>query len=408
MQPEFNGEMKSLVSMVSGQGRGPPVVGLDGNWACPTCQNVNYGVRTACNRCQMPKPVPGAVAPPAAAQCGGRKGPVAGVDGNWACSACGNVNFAVRDACNMCQRPKQMVAPAFPPAPPAGAAKAAGRGPVAGVDGNWGCTFCGNVNFAIRQACNRCQGPRPAPQPVHVVPPPQQHLALYTGGGAGGGSRGAPVVGVDGNWACSFCRNVNYGIRDACNRCQSPRPVAAAPAPQPARRPNGAPVAGLDGNWACGLCGNVNFAIREACNRCQAPKQDQELQQQPQQQEAEPPGGRPAGLAPVAGMDGNWACPQCRNVNFAHRVACNRCQAPMPGAPGRAPGRAPVAGVDGNWACPLCHNVNFGIREACNRCQLPKPLDEPLEAEELDPDAALIEQLMQPPEEEPAAKRLKS
>jgi hypothetical protein len=38
-------------------------------------------------------------------------------------------------------------------------------------------------------------------------------------------------------------------------------------------------------------------------------------------------------------------------------------------------GGAPVAGVDGNWACPTCGNVNFGIRDTCNRCQEPRPQD---------------------------------
>ena len=33
-----------------------------------------------------------------------------------------------------------------------------------------------------------------------------------------------------------------------------------------------APEAGVDGNWRCSACGNINFPIRENCNRCQAPK----------------------------------------------------------------------------------------------------------------------------------------
>lgn len=37
-------------------------------------------------------------------------------------------------------------------------------------------------------------------------------------------SEGPPVDGVDGNWKCNQCRNVNYQIRDVCNRCQAPKP----------------------------------------------------------------------------------------------------------------------------------------------------------------------------------------
>ena len=33
------------------------------------------------------------------------------------------------------------------------------------------------------------------------------------------------------------------------------------------------------------------------------------------------------------------------------------------------------AGVDGNWRCPQCANINFGSREQCNRCRYPKPAE---------------------------------
>merc|ERR1711972_1048289 len=78
---------------------------------------------------------------------------------------------------------------------------------------------------------------------------------------------------------------------------------------------------------------------------------------------------------PTSSRDGNWACPQCNNVNYAIRLSCNRCNAPKPEerpVPRRS-GRAPVAGVDGNWACPVCRNVNFATRSTCNRCGEAKP-----------------------------------
>ena len=54
------------------------------------------------------------------------------------------------------------------------------------------------------------------------------------GGGGGGGERaplttqdgrartdrrGLPLDGIDGNWKCEQCSNVNFGSRDKCNRC---------------------------------------------------------------------------------------------------------------------------------------------------------------------------------------------
>lgn len=108
------------------------------------------------------------------------------------------------------------------------------------------------------------------------------------------------------------------------------------------------------------------------------------------------PGGRRPGGAPVEGMDGNWKCPQCSNINFGQRDSCNRCQAPKPPpeyiaqreaivqatAPGSGGGSAggrgaPHAGVDGNWKCSGCGNVNFKWRESCNRCGTAKEIGNP-------------------------------
>ena len=34
-----------------------------------------------------------------------------------------------------------------------------------------------------------------------------------------------------------------------------------------------------------------------------------------------------------------------------------------------------ATGVDGNWRCPSCSNINFGSRDNCNRCRFPKPAE---------------------------------
>lgn len=373
---------------------GPPMAGVDGNWACSQCQNVNFQVREACNRCQAPKQreafgggffgafIGGKAAAPQFAFGGKGGAPVAGADGNWSCPACRNVNFAVREACNRCQAPKPVVA--------------SGKGgPVAGVNGNWACPACQNVNYAGRELCNRCQGPKPESTPdVSWICPICESQCLGEGCHACGLPRpdkfmgaeamllanvggGAPVAGLEGNWSCPSCQNVNFPSREFCNRCQWAKPTEAADAPMPR-----GPVAGQDGNWACPQCQNVNFPLREACNRCHAPKPQEGgfagyAPMQPEANWAPTPGKQP-----VAGYDGNWVCPQCQNVNFPAREACNRCQMPKPppqdygynGAPGGgapARGAAPVAGLDGNWACLVCSNVNFAVRAVCNRCQSP-------------------------------------
>lgn len=410
---------------------GPPVAGVDGNWSCTSCQNVNFPTRLSCNRCQAPKPGGQVADPPppshyqeAPAQ--RRSGPpVAGVDGNWACPACQNVNFPTRSTCNRCQTPNP--ADGLPPAPAFNSKKASGA-PIAGAEGNWQCEYCQNVNYPVRNACNRCQAPKPqAPQqraqyqhpsaqkgagPMRVAPPQRVPVPVPlpsqyhyppsqppAPGGGKGGKGGPPVAGVDGNWACPACQNVNFGVRDACNRCQTPKPYEDPHYSSTSTRPAGPPTAGENGNWACPLCQNVNFPERDKCNRCLLPRPAEQAPPGPPPQYYHAPAHRPgpparSGGPPVPGVDGNWACPACQNVNFGVREACNRCQGPKPQEqayhyppppqhhqqqgprPGCFPSGAPMVGVAGNWACPGCGNVNYAVREACNRCQTPRPEDE--------------------------------
>ena len=68
-------------------------------------------------------------------------------------------------------------------------------------------------------------------------------------------NKGAPQEGVEGAWRCTGCKNVNFGTRDSCHRCSTPKPpqhilderiwaIQSGQAPS-ARWPNGAPKEGV-------------------------------------------------------------------------------------------------------------------------------------------------------------------
>ncbi|KAL5721392.1 TATA-binding protein-associated factor 2N [Ranunculus cassubicifolius] len=96
----------------------------DGDWMCPntSCSNVNFAFLGVCNRCGSARPI--GASGTAAASGGRRRGrgaedsggrgrpaggaPTAGIFGpnDWPCPMCGNINWAKRTKCNICNTNK--------------------------------------------------------------------------------------------------------------------------------------------------------------------------------------------------------------------------------------------------------------------------------------------------------------
>jgi len=264
-------------------------------------------------------------------------------EGDWTCTACQNHNFASRAVCNRCQGPKDGFS-----------AEPAPRGPSGARDGDWMCPSCNNHNFAQRMACNRCQGPKPGMGGCPMgggyggkgmIMPMQQMQPM--GGGYGGGAPGGKGNFRPGDWSCTQCSNHNYSSREACNKCQAPKPMGGG-------APMGDGWGGCKGG--CGAYGGGKGGYGAS----------------PQQgfKGAGPARFSPYGVPAMAPMNpnmrpGDWMCPGCSNHNYASRENCNKCQRSK---------NLPPNFREGDWMCPACTNHNYASKPACNKCQEPKPL----------------------------------
>ncbi|KAK9935719.1 hypothetical protein M0R45_022807 [Rubus argutus] len=94
----------------------------EGDWMCPntSCGNVNFAFRGVCNRCGSARPTGvsgggaggGGRGRGRGVDSGGRGGPVGAPTGglfgpnDWPCPMCGNINWAKRTKCNICNTNK--------------------------------------------------------------------------------------------------------------------------------------------------------------------------------------------------------------------------------------------------------------------------------------------------------------
>ncbi|MBL6733021.1 MAG: hypothetical protein ISP84_00570 [Candidatus Poseidonia sp.] len=102
---------------------------------------------------------------------------------------------------------------------------------------DWTCPACNNSNFARRTACNRCEAPRPAGTGQPSGQRRERAEGRFNQRGddrprfdrSNQGRRNDRQGSQNGtfnsnDWTCPACKNSNFSFRDACNRCEAPRP----------------------------------------------------------------------------------------------------------------------------------------------------------------------------------------
>lgn len=113
--------------------------------------------------------------------------------GDWYCPNCGNLCFASKTECFRCQTTKPE-----------------GAGQFIRKPGDWDCPNCNEIVFARKAKCFKCDADRPE----GLEAPPR---------------RVSSAVRREGDWDCQ-CGEMNFASRQVCRHCQTARPAAAASA----------------------------------------------------------------------------------------------------------------------------------------------------------------------------------
>jgi hypothetical protein len=171
-----------------------------GDWSC-ACGTHNFARRTNCMTCDAPKPV--AAAYPAPVTHGERILP-----GDWLCSGCTAHNFRSRGTCVRCGEKKPLQAESCAPPVP------------------WTCAACHTANPSSRRDCEICGVTRPNEK--HQGSAPLVHVVSDITTPPQGAGPSAPRMG---DWTCSQCLYMNFAVRSSCKQCAAGRPsLTGAPA----------------------------------------------------------------------------------------------------------------------------------------------------------------------------------
>lgn len=271
---------------------GPP--GFD--WMCRnvTCGTVNDGATDTCRTC-LTKVSPS----------------------NWICEMCTGINYKLRAQCFVCKT---------------------------AIPLSWQCSSCHKKTSVYDIVCRNCNAERPKMKPTL-------------------GKDGLPLVGstkvrvskiARTDWICLQCHKANHSRREACVKCEAPRPSLA---PDPNNGHTYAVPIG-DNNWTCKGCQATNFRTRNDCWQCG---------------QVNPEGAASSGIddsttAPSIDEEGfqpekaRLETDEERNQKWVSEWSTGKGQSKI--------------GDDAEWICATCMHRNFKENKDCHKCFTPKMVAE--------------------------------
>jgi len=269
-----------------------------GDWTCPSCASVVFASKSACFKCDTPKPHGAVLA--------GEK------PGDWRCPNCMNNCFASKVECFKCRTPKPglMAQPQFAMASPVGGTVVPPP-PLGGRQiGTWTELTDSQGRLYYHQASTN----------ITQWEVPAEVMQAKSGQHGGGGMfmPQAPVASgglmqgqKPGDWICPGCKSNVFASKSSCFRCSTPKPAEGSVSSgfmfhQPSfggksNNPDMRP-----GDWTCSDCGTLCFASKTNCFKCNAPKADSKS-------------------VPPNMKAGDWMCPDCNAHVFASKSSCFKC-----------------------------------------------------------------------------------
>ncbi|GAB2226271.1 hypothetical protein Drorol1_Dr00022072 [Drosera rotundifolia] len=265
----------------------------EGDWECLSCKNKNYAFRTLCNRCKLPRLLVDSNPAAAAAAPSSNYSKWLPRIGDWICSACTNNNYASREKCNKCGRPKDAAAmPGVNPRLPQGVLQQSlidsfrsqfplnSSWPVSGSDG-----------YGITAAPSWLPG--------------GSNTGDFTYLGTINRASPVPKGWRNGDWLCT-CGFHNYSSRTECKNCKAVPPALG--------------LKRLASDDHANVLDNKRLNAGSATNQYLAAMY-------PSYAGGGTNGQVPIGKGAKQWRDGDWMCTSCSNHNYASRSQCNRCKA---------------------------------------------------------------------------------